>query len=388
MSERLRFRRILTVAALLAVALLAGACSDDSESDPTTTTAAAITTTTAATTTTTAAATTTTTAATTTTTAAAATTTTAPEETETAGQPSGTLVDLFVDASTIYQEVMDRISEDERECIKAALGEMVYNIFVTRPVLSEDGEDAGRDPSLAIRLFSCLTQDNVVLAMIVLRDATAGRMDEEARRCRVPLALQIPESYHEQAGLEWEGERVPAKELAEINSQILGCFSEEELAAFQFRIYQQLVEMVPIDWQDVIEAFTDTEQDCFRERIGSEEFAAILDSPLRGGGAMSDHELHEACFARDTPGRLYSAFVEIMLGEDLTEESASCMVDFASEHEHYIDYLLFTPYEDKLAIDAADRAEYLQDGYRLHSCFSDDESRRWNDLYFAAYQQG
>ena len=146
---------------------------------------------------------------------------------------------------------MDRISGGETDCIKAALGEMVYNIFVTRPVLSEDGEDAGRDPSLVTRLFSCLTQDNVVLAMIVLRDATAGRMDEEVRRCRVPLALRIPESYHEQAGLEWEGERVPAKELAEINAQILGCLPEEEVAALQFRLYQQLVEMVPIDWQDV-----------------------------------------------------------------------------------------------------------------------------------------
>ena len=289
-----------------------------------------------------------------------------------------------MDASTTYQDVMDRISEDERECIKAALGELVYNIFVTRPVLSED---ADRDPSLVTRLFSCLTQDNVVLAMIVLRDATAGRMDEEARRCRVPLALRIPESYFQQAGLEWEGERVPAKELAEINSLILECFSDEEIAALQFRVYQQMVEMVDIELADVIGAFTDAELDCFRERIGTDEFTAILDSPLRDAGAMSDHELHEACFTRDTPGRLYAAYVGILLGEDVSEASASCMIDFASEHEHYIDYLLFTPYEDKLALDAAARAEYLQDGYRLHSCFSDDESRRWNDLYLEAFQQ-
>ncbi len=378
MREYLGLRRMFTAAAVLAVALLAGACSGDSESDPTTTAAPVTTTTAAAPTTTAAPATTTTTAAPTT------TTTTAPEETETAGQPSGTLADFFVDASTTYQDVMDRVSEDERECIKAALGELVYNVFVTRPVLSED---ASRDPSLVTRLFSCLTQDNVVLAMIVLRDATAGRMDEEARRCRVPLALQIPESYHEQAGLEWEGERVPAKELAEINSRILECFSDEEVAALQFRVYQQVVEMVDIRLVDVIGAFTDSEQDCFREQMGTDEFEAILDSPLRGAGPISDHELHEACFTRETPGRLYAAFVETMLGDDLTEESASCMIDFAGEHEHYIDYLLFTPYEDKLAVDAADRAEYLQDGYRLHSCLNDDESERWNDLYFEAFQQ-
>lgn len=390
MHERLGLRRILTAAAVLAVALLAGACSGDSESDPTTTTAAPVTTTT---TTTTSPATTTTTAApaTTTTTVVATETTapgtTAPDDTETAGQPSGALADFFVAASTTYQDVMDRVSEHERECIKAALGEMVYNIFLTRPVLSEDGEDAGRDPSLVTRLFSCLTQDNVVLAMIVLRDATAGRMDEEARRCRVPLALQIPESYHEQAGLEWEGERVPAKELAEINSRILECFSEEEVAALQFRVYQQLVEMVSIELGDVIGAFTDAEQDCFRERIGADEFVAILDSPLRDAGAMADHELHEACFTRDTPGRLYAAYVGLLLGEDVSEASASCMIDFASEHEHYIDYLLFTPYEDKLALDSAARAEYLQDGYRLHSCLNDDESERWNNLYFEAFQQ-
>ncbi|MDE0374662.1 MAG: hypothetical protein OXK16_01710 [bacterium] len=142
MRESRGLRRMFTAAAVLAVALLAGACSGDSESDPTTTTAAP------ATTTTTAPATTTTTAlATTTTTAApATTTTTAPGETEPAAQPRGTRADFFVDASTTYQDVMDRISGDERECIKAALGEMVYNIFVSRPVLSEDGEDAGRDP--------------------------------------------------------------------------------------------------------------------------------------------------------------------------------------------------------------------------------------------------
>ncbi|MDE0370638.1 MAG: hypothetical protein OXI84_10940 [bacterium] len=348
MHEHLGLRRTFTAAAVLAAALLAGACSGDSESDPTTTSSAP-----ATTTTTTSPATTTTTSApaiTTTTAAPATTTTTEPEETEPAAQPSGALADFFVDASTTYQDVMDRVSEHERECIKAALGEMVYNIFLTRPVLSEDGEDAGRDPSLVTRLFSCLTQDNVVLAMIVLRDATAGRMDEEARRCRVPLALQIPESYHEQAGLEWEGERVPAKELAEINSRILECFSEEEVAALQFRVYQQLVEMVSIELGDVIGAFTDAEQDCFRERIGADEFAAILDSPLRDAGAMADHELHEACFTRDTPGRLYAAYVGLLL-------------------------------------DSAARAEYLQDGYRLHSCLNDDESERWNNLYFEAFQQ-
>ena len=393
MREHLGLRRMFTAAGVLAVALLAGACSGDSESDPTTTTAAPATTTTTAapaTTTTAAPATTTTTAAPATTTTSAApatTTTTEPEETEPAAQPSATLVDFFVDASTTYQDVMDRVSEDERECIKAALGDMVYNIFLTRPVLTEDGEAAGQDPSLAIRLFSCLTQDNVVLAMIVLRDATAGRMDEEARRCRVPLALQIPESYHEQAGLEWEGERVPAKEVAEINSRILECFSDEEVAALQFRVYQQVVEMVAIELGDVIGAFTDAEQECFREYIGTDEFAAILDSPLRDAGAMADHELHEACFTRDTPGRLYAAYVGILLGEDLSEASASCMIDFASEHEHYVDYLLFTPYEEKLALDSAARAEYLQDGYRLHSCLNDDESERWNNLYFEAFQQ-
>lgn len=386
MHEHLGVRRIFTVAAVLAVALLAGACSGDSESDsPTTTTSAPATTTTtsapATTTTTSAPATTTTTA------APATTTTTVAEEAETGGRPSGALADFFVDASTTYQDVMDRISEDERECIKAALGEMVYNIFLTRPVLTEDGDSAGGDASLATRLFSCLTQDNVVLAMIVLRDATAGRMDEEARRCRVPLALRIPESYFQQAGLEWEGERVPARELAEINSRILECFSEDEVAALQFRVYQQLVEMVAIELGDVIGAFTDAEQDCLREYMGTDEFAAILDAPLRDAGAMANHELHEVCFTSDTPGRLYAAYVGILLGEDLSEGSASCMIAFASEHEHYVDYLLFTPHEDKLALDAATRAEYVQDGYRLHSCLNDDESERWNRLYLEAFQQ-
>ncbi len=82
-------------------------------------------------------------------------------------------------------------------------------------------------PDAVTRLFSCLTQDNVVMAMVVYRDAAAGRINEETRRCVVPLALQIPESYYDHAGLEWEGERVPAKELAEINSQLLQCFPAE-----------------------------------------------------------------------------------------------------------------------------------------------------------------
>ncbi|MCE2529369.1 MAG: hypothetical protein J4G11_05820 [Acidimicrobiia bacterium] len=378
MYEYLRSHRIRITGAALAVALIAGACSSDSESEP----APTVTTTTVASTTT--APTTTTSPATTTTTTLPATTPTATVAQTETGQPSGTLADLFVDESTTYQDVMDRISEDERACIKAAFGEMVYTILVTRPVLTED---AASDPDAVTRLLSCLTQDNVVMAMLVYRDAAAGRINEETRRCVVPLALQIPESYYEHAGLEWEGERVSAKELAEINSQLLQCFPAEEVAALQFRIYQQVVEMVPMVWSDVTEAFTEAERDCFREHIGDDEFTAILDSPLRGGGAMSDHELHEACFGRDTPGRLYAAFVGMLLGTDLTEESAICMIDFAADHEHYIDYLLFTPYEDKLALEAETRAEFLQDGYRLHSCFNDDESQRWNNLYLEAFQR-
>ena len=151
--------------AALAVALIAGACSSDSESEPvpTVTTSTVISTTTSPATTTT-----TTSHATTTTTTVVSTETTAPDTTvttaaETAGQPAGTLADLFVDESTTYQDVMDRISEDESACIKAAFGETAYGILLTRPVLR--ASDAERDPSAAARLFSCLAQDNVVLFM-------------------------------------------------------------------------------------------------------------------------------------------------------------------------------------------------------------------------------
>ncbi|MCY4390784.1 MAG: hypothetical protein OXE43_01875 [Chloroflexi bacterium] len=68
-----------------------------------------------------------------------------PTATPEAVQPAPSMRDFVVDESTTGQDLLDRLSEEENDCIKAAFGEAVYEILRATPLLAATG--SGGDSS-------------------------------------------------------------------------------------------------------------------------------------------------------------------------------------------------------------------------------------------------
>ena len=160
-----------TAIVALAIVLVAVACGAEDEAEPTTvatqpTVATVATQPTVATTQTT-----------------QAPTTTAPPPSTTAPptplvESAGSLEDLFITDTTTGREVMERISQSERDCLHAAIGEQLYGAMLALPMKRLVGEVG---TSGAGSFLGCLTDDNVVLMGLVLIDSHHGRTDPEAR---------------------------------------------------------------------------------------------------------------------------------------------------------------------------------------------------------------
>ena len=120
-----------------------------------------------------------------------------------AAPPTLSMRDFVVDASTTGQDLLDRLSEEEDACIKAAFGDAVYELLRGTPLLAATGSDS----SAAAPLFACLTEENVVLAGTAFLSAAAGGYGDESRVCITDLMLEHPNFIYERLGFEWTGEQ-------------------------------------------------------------------------------------------------------------------------------------------------------------------------------------
>ena len=83
---------------------------------------------------------------------------------------------------------MDRISEEERNCIRGAFGDAVYDFMLATPLLATPS-----DPAAAAPMFACLTAQNTALFGVAMADVSAGYWTPETRACIVAVAEEYPE---------------------------------------------------------------------------------------------------------------------------------------------------------------------------------------------------
>ena len=76
-------------------------------------------------------------------------------------------------------------------------------------------------------------------------------------------------------------------------------------------------------------------------------------------------------------------FITDSQGGGLSEESLSCVVDFAREHQHYVALINPDSY-DPSAMSPSEYAEIGDDGLRLWQCLSDEEIRRMQEVSLSA----
>lgn len=198
-----------------------------------------------------------------------------PEPTPTpAVEPAGSLEDFYLTDTTTGRELMDRLSEEEQDCLRGAIGEIAYAAFLDVPVTRVIGEVGTGGAS---SFLGCLTEDNLLLFGLVLIDANFDRIDPEARECRIPIARANPDIIHIRfALLREEMGPIDGQALFSAQQAAHECLSVADQAEVLVRLTTRLDQEDSFTGRDIIDLLSTDEAACLRERVGEAQFDAFL----------------------------------------------------------------------------------------------------------------
>ena len=368
-----RVSRLGVVVAALAFGALALACtSDDDEPEPTPTatqapaaaTPAPSTPTPTPTPTPTAAATATATATATPTATAAVTATPTPEP---ASAP--TLADFVLTPQTTGKDLLDRLSEGERACIKEAFGDFVYAAMQGIPILA-----AGSDPAQAAPLFGCLEIGSIVRFGVAYLDAAAGGWGRDTRECMVQVGLEYPDAVLLALGLPPSSAATAASASHPYIVELYSCQTADEQIAHLLNA-QDVVDTHTSAERDLVGAIPDADVACIREALTGGEYASLLAGTVREAFDVSDAV--SGCMSDEAYVRAYVSINEATIGP-MTPDTRACIEEFAREYPHYT--LLLDPHSYELPADRDELAEVARDGLERWQCMTDEEIQRSHAL--------
>ncbi|MDE2824572.1 MAG: hypothetical protein OXK79_13810 [Chloroflexota bacterium] len=280
--------------------------------------------------------------------------------------PGGSLEDMFITDTTIGRDVMSRLSTAETDCLRAALGEEVYNAVLDLPMttLVRETGSAG-----AGSFLNCLTEDNVILMGLVLIDTTAGRVDPEACECRVPVARANPDIIRiRYAVLRPALDTLDAEAVLAATKEAFDCFSVADQVGVLLRLTDRLSRQDAFTGQDVISMLSEGEASCIREELGEEQFADFLETPLTEAFAPSPSLL--ACILPETQTRLFAVFSASRV-EGLRPEAVTCMSDTVADSPNILAIGFGTLDADQM--EERELAQLGDEAARLFDCLNADE---------------
>ncbi len=313
-----------TAIVALAIVLVAVACGTDDEAEPT----VVATQPTVATTQTTQTPTTTAPPPTTT---APPPSTTAPPTTTPLVESTGSLEDLFITDTTTGREVMERISQSERDCLRTAIGEQLYGAMLKLPMKRLVGEVG---TSGAGSFLGCLTDDNVVLMGLVLIDSHHGRADPEARECSVDAARENPEVIRVRFELLRPAfEETDADALFDSSKVIFDCLKVADQVDVLVRLTTRLDQEDTFTGEDIVGMLPEEEVSCIRERVGEELFAVFLGATVTQAFAPAASLLD--CLTLASKTALFAAFTSSRV-DGLREEAGVCMATLVADSPHIL----------------------------------------------------
>ncbi len=288
--------------------------------------------------------------------------------------------DFVLDESTTGKDLFDRLSEQENDCIRGALGDTVYQFMIGLPLMS-----GGGDAASAASLFSCLTQENVVLLGVSFLSVTVGGHTDESRACITDLALQHPELIFARLGLEWTGE--DTYEDAETPNVVQGfydCMTDDERAGSLKNLYAAIDAASPLTGEDLVALLPESEATCVRDTLSEEEYEALLRAtPLRvaglGAGATQ-------CLSLDSVAAFFVSASEAGLG-GLSDASAACIGDFVRARPEYAPVFASYLSDDSSPFSAAQFIEVAQGGLDVFECLNEDELGRIDEFMTALWSQ-
>jgi hypothetical protein len=261
---------------------------------------------------------------------------------------------------------MARLSETERDCIRAAIGAEVYDAVLNLPMTRLVRESAATGVG---SFLGCLTDDNVLLMGLVLIDAYAERVDQEARDCRIAVARANPDTIRiRYALLRPDLNTIDATAVLEATKESFDCLSVPDQVEVMVRLTNRLDQEDTFSGQDVVQLLSEGEATCIREELGEEQYAGFLNATITEAFAPSASLLE--CISPESQTRLLATFSASRV-EGLRAEAVTCMSGIVADSPN----LLAIGF-GRLDVEGLGESELAQLGdeaARLFGCLNEDE---------------
>ena len=284
-------------------------------------------------------------------------------------QPASLEADFRITASTTGRDLLDRLRDDERACIRAALGDLLYQVLVSTPLL-----EIGPNTADAAPLLGCLSEGSAVNFAVAFIDARAGGWTAETRACAAEVGSRYPDAVLVNLGVVPATEDTAAETQA-YSLQLYECMSDAERSEFLIRLQATLDQRTSAG-RDVIAVIPGREADCVRENLTQEEFDALLEVTVHE--AFSETEALSDCLSDDSYVVIFVAITDSLAG-GLSGDSQSCLRDFGNTHPEFIGLIEAGVFGTSGMTEGRFRS-VVEDGLGMFTCLSDGELRRMQAL--------
>ncbi len=246
-------------------------------------------------------------------------------------EPAGTLEDLFITDTTTGRDVMERLSDAERDCLRDAIGEQLYGAMLGLPMKRLVGEVGS---SGAGSFLGCLTSDNVVLMGLVLVDSYHGRNDPEARACSIAGARANPDVIRVRFELLRPAfEEIDTDALFASAKAIFDCLNVADQVGVLVGLTTRLDQDDTFTGQDIVGMLPEEEVSCIRDGVGDALFESFLGSTVTEAFAPAASLLD--CLSLESKTGLFAAFTSSRV-DGLREEAGVCMATLVADSPHIL----------------------------------------------------
>ena len=285
-------------------------------------------------------------------------------ESEPEPEQVATLDDFVIDETTTGEELMNRLSEDERNCVRGVFGEAVYNFMLATPLLATP-----TDPAAAAPLFNCLTPENSALFGVAMADVAAGGWTPETRSCIVAITKAYPEVMLVRFGLAIEGSAADANARS---LEVYECMTDAEKMTFTLSFWLGVDSTSAMRGSDIVALLTESEAACLSETIPEDQFQVMLDATPLAATAIGS--MAAECISPQSTLAIFGAGMDSVIGP-LSEESINCTLDFALANPEFV-ALLATGLANVSDMDPAEFVRITDVGTAQYACLTDEELAR------------
>ena len=298
--------------------------------------------------------------------------TSTPEPTAAPTEPpammSGSLRDLKITQTTTGGEMAALLSDEENECVRNAVGEALFGLIQSAPIMMM----AAGDISQTAPLFNCLKEENVVYLAVAFLDSQAGGWDAESRECITEVGLSHPDAVYVRLGLQLSEEPIDPTETMFHNIQIYDCLSNEEKKEFTVGFWVAMDRHSPATGADILGLIPDSEAACLMEELSQDQLVALSVATVFEAVTMGRDAAH--CISDETNSKIFSSGIDWALG-GVTEETQSCLEGFAMGNPEIVT-LFQSGAEGLMAMPADQFVELSETSQGMYNCMTEGELLR------------